>query len=186
MELSIKDLVSSIKKDGIEEAEREAERIISEAKVKAEQIVADAKKEAKAEKEKADSDIALIKESAALGIEHAKRDAVLSFKKEVEKEFEKLLNADTEKTVKGETLAKLIKAALSGENPSAYAVEVAEVSEALKGEMADSIEKGLEIRASENVKVGFRIAAKDGSGYFDCSDEEIAEMLKPFFPEISI
>ena len=47
MELQIQDLVSSIRKDGIEAANAEAEAIISEAKKKAETIVADAKAEAK-------------------------------------------------------------------------------------------------------------------------------------------
>ena len=28
---------------------------------------------------------------------------------------------------------------------------------------------------------GFRLAAKDGSGYFDCSDDEILQMLMPYF-----
>ena len=51
MELQIQDLVSSIRKDGIEAANAEAEAIISEAKKKAETIVADAKAEAKSVQE---------------------------------------------------------------------------------------------------------------------------------------
>ena len=47
MELQIKDLVSSIRKEGVDAANAEAETIISEAKKKAETIVADAKAEAK-------------------------------------------------------------------------------------------------------------------------------------------
>ena len=42
--------------------------------------------------------------------------------------------------------------------------------------------------ASSNVVslIGFRLAAKDGSGYFDCSDEEIAQMLMPFFRDMRL
>jgi Na+-translocating ferredoxin:NAD+ oxidoreductase RnfG subunit len=29
-------------------------------------------------------------------------------------------------------------------------------------------------------------AAKDGSGYFDCSDDDLQKMLSPFFPELTI
>lgn len=47
MELQIQDLVSSIRKDGIDAANAEAEAIITEAKKKAEAIVADAKSEQK-------------------------------------------------------------------------------------------------------------------------------------------
>ena len=39
----------------------------------------------------------------------------------------------------------------------------------------------LSVFFQKKVGAGFRLAAKDGSGYFDCSDEEIAEMLMPFF-----
>ena len=46
MELQIQDLVSSIRKEGIEAANAEAESIIAEAKKKAESIVAGAKSEA--------------------------------------------------------------------------------------------------------------------------------------------
>ena len=48
-------------------------------------------------------------------------------------------------------------------------------------ELARELEAGLEIRPSKKVGAGFRLAAKDGSGYFDCSQEEIARMLDPFF-----
>jgi V/A-type H+-transporting ATPase subunit E len=61
---------------------------------------------------------------------------------------------------------------------------VAEVSDGLKSALAKEIKGGLEIRPSKNVKAGFRLAAKDGSGYFDCTDEEIAEMLMPYFRDL--
>jgi V/A-type H+-transporting ATPase subunit E len=36
------------------------------------------------------------------------------------------------------------------------------------------------------VGAGFRLAAKDGSGYFDCSEQEIANMLTPFFRDMRL
>ena len=43
------------------------------------------------------------------------------------------------------------------------------------------IKNGLEIKPTRSVRAGFRLAARDGSGYFDCSDEEIMQMLMPYF-----
>ena len=80
-----------------------------------------------------------------------------------------------------EALGKLIRAAIAGEDLSAYAAEVSDVSDALKAELAQEIKNGLEIRPTKSVQQGFRLAAKDGSGYFDCSDEGIMEMLMPYF-----
>lgn len=186
MEMQIQDLVSAIKKEGVQAAEAEAKKIIAEAKEKAAAIISEAEAKANAILKKADNDISILKESAKTTAEHAKRDALLFFEKAVQGEFEKILEADVQKTVQGDTLARLIVAALQGEDPADYVAEVKEVTDGLKGELADKIRAGLEIKPNPHVRVGFKLAAKDGSGYFDCSDEELETMLAPFFPELTI
>ncbi len=181
MELQIQDLVSSIRKDGIDAANAEAEAIISEAKKKAEMIIADAKAEAKNIQETSEKEINILKESAALSAEQAKRDAMLAFKNEVQAEFEKILSAKIKNNLSDAALGKLIQAVVADEDVQNYSVEVAEVSDSLKAELAEEIKNGLEIKPTKSVRAGFRLAARDGSGYFDCSDEEIMQMLMPYF-----
>ena len=181
MELQIQDLVSSIRKDGIDAANAEAEAIISEAKKKAEMIIADAKAEAKNIQETSEKEISILKESAALSAEQAKRDAMLAFKNEVQAEFEKILSAKIKNNLSDAALGKLIQAVVADEDVQNYSVEVAEVSDSLKAELAEEIKNGLEIKPTKSVRAGFRLAAKDGSGYFDCSDEELMQMLMPYF-----
>ena len=181
MELQIQDLVSSIRKDGIDAANAEAEAIISEAKKKAEMIIADAKAEAKNIQETSEKEINILKESAALSAEQAKRDAMLAFKNEVQAEFEKILSAKIKNNLSDAALGKLIQAVVADEDVQNYSVEVAEVSDSLKAELAEEIKNGLEIKPTKSVRAGFCLAAKDGSGYFDCSDEEIMQMLMPYF-----
>ena len=181
MELQIQDLVSLIRKDGIDAANAEAEAIISEAKKKAEMIIADAKAEAKNIQETSEKEINILKESAALSAEQAKRDAMLAFKNEVQAEFEKILSAKIKNNLSDAALGKLIQAVVADEDVQNYSVEVAEVSDSLKAELAEEIKNGLEIKPTKSVRAGFRLAAKDGSGYFDCSDEEIMQMLMPYF-----
>lgn len=184
MEIQIKDLVDSIRKDGIDAARAEADAILADAHAKAAAILAEANEQAKAVREAAEQDARRFAENAAVTAEHAKRDAILAFRDSVKNEFEKLLRADTAKAVTGEVLAKLILAALAGEDPAAYAAEVAQATEGLQGELAQAIREGLEIRVNPRVRAGFRLAAKDGSGYFDCSDEELEAMLAPYFPDL--
>ena len=181
MELQIQDLVSSIRKDGIDAANAEAEAIISEAKKKAEMIIADAKAEAKNIQETSEKEIGILKESAALSAEQAKRDAMLAFKNEVQTDFEKILSAKIKNNLSDAALGKLIQAVVADEDVQNYSVEVAEVSDSLKAELAEEIKNGLEIKPTRSVRAGFRLAARDGSGYFDCSDEEIMQMLMPYF-----
>ena len=154
MELQIQDLVSSIKKDGIESANREAAQILAEAKAQAEKIVADARSEADKLRADAQAEIGVFKASAQLSAEQAKRDAVLAFRQEISAELTKLLAQDTHK--------------------------------ALDDKLAGELKAGLELRLSKKVRTGFRLCAKDGSGYIDCSDEELAEQLAPFFRELRI
>ena len=186
MELQIQDLVSSIRKDGIDAANAQAQTIISEAQQKAEKIVADARAEAKSIKETSEKEIGILKESAAVSAEQAKRDAMLAFKAEVQAEVEKILSAKIKNSLTDEALGRLIHAVLTDEDVSKYTAEVAQVSDALKAELADEIRKGLEIRPTKGVRAGFRLASKDGSGYFDCSDEEIMQMLMPYFRNIEL
>ena len=186
MEMQINDLVTAIKKEGVEAAKKEADKIISNAEEKAAIIIKEAKAEADSIIKKAEEKTEILKESAQTTAEHAKRDAMLFFKDSVAKEFKKLLEADIEKAVKTETLAALLEAALKDEDPAKYTVEISAVTDGLKGELADKLQNGLEIKANPNVRVGFRLTANDGSGYFDCSDEELQKMLAPFFPELDI
>lgn len=149
MELQIQDLVSSIKKDGIESANREAAQILADAKAQAEKIVADARSEADKLRADAQAEIGVFKASAQLSAEQAKRDAVLAFRQEIGAELTKLLAQDTHKALDDKALASLITAALQGEDASAYAAEVASVTDALKSELAGELKAGLELRLSK-------------------------------------
>ncbi len=184
MELQIQDLISSIKKEGVDAASAKAAEIIDAANKQAAEIVSKAKAEADASLAEAKQTIATLSNGAMENAKQAQRDAVLSFKESIEAEFKKILASEVNKTVKGETLAKLIKAALTDEDPAKYVAEVADVTEGLKSELASEVKNGLELRVSSEVKGGFKLAAADGSSYFDCTDEEIANMLKPFFSDL--
>jgi V/A-type H+-transporting ATPase subunit E len=186
MELQIQNLISSIQQDGIDRANKESAAIVADAKEQAASILAQAKEEAEKVREDAKKEVAVFQSNAQLSAEQAKRDAVLAFKQEIQVQFEKILAADVSKALSEKTMATLITAALNGEDASSYSVEVNEVTDALKQELAQLVKAGLEIRPSKKVRSGFRLAAKDGSGYFDCSDEEISKMLMPFFRDIHL
>ncbi len=186
MEMQIQDLVCAIKKDAIDAAQAEAEKIIAEAKKSAASIISEAHHEADLILKKAEKEIDVLKESARTTAEYAKRDAMLFLRNSVQAEFGNLLETDIARSVNSETLARLIVAAINNDDPSNYTAEVSEITDGLKGELAEKLKAGLCLRANPNVRVGFRLSFKDGSGYFDCSDDELEKMLAPFFPELSI
>ena len=160
MELQIQDLVSSIKKDGIDSANQQAAAILADARKQADAIIADAKSQADKLRDDAKAEIEVFKNSAQLSAQQAKRDAVLAFRQEVQQEFEKILAADVGKALDQQTLAKLIQAALQGEDVSGYAVEVGQVTDGIRQQLAQELKNGLELRPSKKVGAGFRLAAK--------------------------
>ena len=123
MELQIQDLVSSIKKDGIDSANQQAAATLADARKQADAIIADAKSQADKLRADAKAEIGVFKASAQLSAEQAKRDAVLAFRQEIGAELTKLLAQDTHKALDDKALAALITAALQGEDASAYAAE---------------------------------------------------------------
>ena len=65
-----------------------------------------------------------------------------------------------------------------------YNLSVNAAKSGLKAALAAEMKKGLEIRPVKgNV---LRLVAKDGSGFFDLSDTEIASLLKPVLGEMKI
>lgn len=180
MEIQIQDLVQSIKRDGIEEAQKQAQAIIAQAKSEAEQIIAASKVEAAKNIENAKREI----ESSKALVLQAERDAVLSVKKSIGEILDRILATKVDSTLTEASLSKLIKAALGSDDPAYYALEIDEARSAVKAELAEMVKKGLEIRP---VKGGaLKLVCKDGSGFYDLSNEEIVGLLKPFLGDMQI
>lgn len=174
MEINIQDLVQSIKHDGMEEAKKEADSVVDAAKLQAQEIIEAAKKEAAKILDDANREI----ESSKALVKQAERDAVLSIKKELESQVSKILEAEVSKAMSGDALVKVIVAALNGDDPAKYTVEIATVTDGLKNGLAKEIEKGLELKPVKGASI--KLALKDGSGYYDFSETEIVNLLKPF------
>lgn len=187
MEIQIQELIDSIKKDGLEQAKKDAVAYLENAKAEADRIVADANDEAAKLIEKAKKEIALEEKSSKATLEQAARDAVLSFKKGVEQELDKIMNEEVSASVDGALLERLIDEVVSSDLVGKDAVievkDAKAVSEAFVKKLSDKVKKGLTIKSSNQVSGGFRVIEKDGSGYIDLTEREIAALLKPYLNE---
>lgn len=187
MELQIQDLVDSIKRDGIAEAEKKAAQIVSEAKQKADELVRNGAKEAAKLVEDAKKDVSVMQQSGKAAIEQAGRDVILSLKKSINSHFDRLLEKTVSNAMTGEDLVKLIvqvvRSGMTKVGESAIelsATDFAKLADSLRSELATELKAGLEIRPVPSVSVGFRLSAKDSSSYYDFSAEETTRMLAPF------
>lgn len=190
MALQIEDLVASIRKDGVDAAQADAAKIIEDARKQAADIVAQAKKDAEKAKADAERDIQVRDASAKATLVQASRDVQLSLKKALGKELDAILEAKVAGVLSGKDLATLIAEVVkSGAvDTGKQEVQVSEktwkaLADTLKSALADELKKGLVVRPVAGVDAGFRIADKDGSGFYDFSAEEISAMMKPFLGE---
>lgn len=184
MEQQIQDLVDSIRKEGVEKAKLDAERIISDAEAKARAIIEEAEKERDKLLENAASAIATEKSSAEASIRQAARDVSLSLKKSIEDRYTVILKAGCGSAMHGEALVSILKEVISGEF-TGKAVEISEedmkaIASDLSEVFASQIRDGLEFRPSSRIASGFRICEKDGSGYIDMTGDVSAELLSPY------
>ncbi len=187
MELQIQDLVESIKRDGIDEASKKSAQIIADAKDQAAEIVATAKKEATKIVEDAKKDIDVRDQSARASLQQAARDVELSLKNVISAQMDRLLQKAVHDSLDSKQLVDLIAKVVTsdGSDSSKKAIELSEpqfksLASSLQAKLAAEVKAGLVIRPVVGVDTGFRIADKDGSGFYDFSAEEIASMMEPF------
>lgn len=187
MELQIQDLVNSIKKNGIAEADKKAAQIIAEAQAKADDLIANANKEAKRIAEHTQKEVAIATQSGKAAIEQASRDVTLSLKKSLTAQFERLLENAVTKTLTSKEIVNLIvqvvKLNLLKTDETIVALkedEKTKLIDSLKVDLADELKKGLEIKVVATSDVGFKLVSKKDGSYFDFSSEEVTRLLKPF------
>ncbi|MDT3358480.1 MAG: V-type ATP synthase subunit E [Spirochaetota bacterium] len=186
MAQQIQDLVASIRKDGIEVAQKEAAQIIADAKAQAEDLIREAKKEAASLLEKAQREIDTRDQSARSSLQQASRDVQLSLKKAINTQLDRLLVEQVEKAYASNDLVSLIASVVASlGDAKQHEVQLSRkdfdaLAKSLAGQLSDAIKAGLEIKPVASVSTGFRIAAKDGASFYDFSAEETAALLKPF------
>ncbi|MFP4300751.1 MAG: V-type ATP synthase subunit E [Alkalispirochaetaceae bacterium] len=188
MDAQLQEIIETIKNEGVKNAEARQQEIIDNANSKAKSIIEDAKKEAESIVSKAKEEARKHEASGKAALQQAGRDLVLTVRSEIEKLFDKVINEATGEALTGEKLGDAIVAALSNWDESKVGdLELLlpeksrkEVEEGLKKRLSDAMKKGVEIKPVHSIQAGFRISTKDGSAYYDFSDEGIAEMLSAF------
>ena len=188
MEIQVQELIDKLKKDGIEAASEEADRIKREAEAEARQIVEAAKKEAEEIIASGKQDAERSEKAGIAALEQSSRNLVLAFKGEIQSLLDRLVNqqlgaAYGEDVLKA-ALPELLKSwAAKGEDELAVLLPEGELDK-LRGffneKLIGELKKGVELKSDRNLAGGFRIANRDGSAYYDFSAESVAELLSSY------
>ena len=194
MDSQLKELIETIKSEGVESAEKQASQIVEQAEERAKQIVSDAENRADEIVRNAEQEAARREQSEKAVVEQAGRDLLLTLEKQVTEMFRSVVTSSTTEAysqqVLEEAVVKLVSAWAEQQTNDITILlsenDYKQLEQSLRKRLADSLKKGAEIKPSGHVHTGFRITEQGGTVYYDFSAQGIAEALSGFLnPRLS-
>ena len=188
MDAQLNEIIQTIKSEGVENAEREAAEIKRKAEEEAEQTVKDAQARAQEIVENARSEAEKLEASGKAALKQAGRDLILNLRNRITTLFDTVVKQSVAESYSAETVSEAVVALIKKwpeEQTSDLVVLLPEsqadkVESQLRSKLADEFKKGLEIKPVRGINAGFRISVRDGSVYYDFSEEGIAEVLSAY------
>ncbi|MCF7885189.1 MAG: hypothetical protein K9M80_01735 [Candidatus Marinimicrobia bacterium] len=186
MDVKLDDLINQIKSEGVEEAQKEAGKIVKDARKKANSIVKEAEEDAETIKQDAEKEAEKIKSNGESALKQAQRDTILTTKEKLTEMFDNvfkdLVNEKLETKVVANLIQKVVEQ-LGEDKEYEFTVNDKEVQKLRKAVFAKSKSKlkdTVTITADKNVSAGFKIGLKGEDIFYDLTDEGISEFLMTF------
>ncbi len=189
MEIQLQELIDRIKEDGVASAEKEAALILTEANIKANEIIENAQKEAekllsdaKAENER----FVKVSEDA---IRQASRNLLISFRESIVKELNVILAQNVNEIYSSQAVTEIIVKVIIAlaENNSTDDISILlnekdkeKLENALLSAFKEKASDGISIAPNDDFEGGFRVSVNNGTAYYDYSAEAVTEMLSAY------
>ena len=190
---SLKEVIEQLKKEGIEAAKKEVEKIIQDAEAKAEDIIIDAEMKAKKITNQANSEAKKTKEQLEIELERAAKTALGAFKSSIEKALvvptiqEALASQLESPQFMEKVLLEMVKGFVSsGFKNSDLTIILPEtmqnnIGAAFLGKIKMlTASKAVNVEFDDSISFGFKIGPS-GEGYvYDFSDNGLIEIFAKF------
>jgi V/A-type H+/Na+-transporting ATPase subunit E len=188
MDTQLQELIETIKAEGVQTAEKQAQQIVAAAEEKAQEITASARKQAALIVEEAKTDRTRQEAAGKEAVRQAARDLVLTVQAQLTAIFHEVVEAATGETLAGDALASavvtVVGAWAEGKDEGIDVLlsqgDLAKLESDLRNRLAAKLASGAEIKGSPAVKGGFRISTRDGGVYYDFTSDAIAEALSAY------
>src|SRR6056297_2817073 len=190
MDSKIQQLTEIIYNEGVEKAREEADAILKEAGKEAEQIKKDAQKEADRIVEEANEKSEELKKQVDSEIKMTTNQAVSAMKQEITtlvtmkviQPSVKELFSDTEYLKS--LISDVVKGWVEKEDFDLTVIlpesNRDQLEKYFKNNLADELNKGLEVTFAKNMKSGFKIGPSDGSYIISFTDDDFTNFLKSY------
>jgi V/A-type H+-transporting ATPase subunit E len=196
VDIQVQELIDKIKKDGIETATAEADKIRQGAEAEAARLLDAARKEAAEIVGKAAEDAGRSEKAGVAALEQASRNLLLVFRDEVQALLDRLVREQVKESLNDDVLKKAIPEVLGAWGPKEQGsldvllspASLSKVEAFFNTKLSAALKKGLTLGEDSGLAGGFRIANRDGSAYYDFSADSVAGMfcayLNPRLAEI--
>lgn len=186
MDTKLENLIEKIKKEGVEQAKKEAKEIIDMTKAKAAKILEDANVQADKTVASSRQQAEQFKKNADIALSQAARDLVLNLKEKLVGVFDAAFKREVQTALSPEFIKEVIIKIVKAWKPkNEQTLEVILSSDDAKklqelgfSQIKKELNNEVVIKTSANVSKGFRIGIKGEEMYYDFSDESILESLK--------
>jgi V/A-type H+-transporting ATPase subunit E len=188
METQLQNIIDKIHDEGVKEAENRARKIVESAEKQAREKVDHARAQAEQIVKEAEEEAAKHKAAGEAALKQASRDLLLSVRTELTSLFETVQKEAVGNALTPERMASVIAdmvQAWSTSGSDQFEVLVTEkdrdgLESALRSALAEKLQKGVDVRPVRGIAAGFRIGTKDGSAYYDFTDEALVQLLSAF------
>jgi V/A-type H+-transporting ATPase subunit E len=190
MDSKIQQLTETIYNEGVEKARTEADAIIKEANEKAEKIKNDAQKEADRIVEEANEKAKELKKQVDSEIKMTTNQAVSAMKQEITTLITMKVIQPSVKELFADTdylkslISDVVKGWIEKEDFDLKVILPEANREKLEkyfqNNLADELNKGLQVTFTKNMKSGFKIGPSDGSYIISFTDDDFTNFLKSY------
>lgn len=188
MAMELNNLIDKIKKDGVEQAESDAAKIIADVKTQARGIIDDAQEKAQEIIEHAKEEASCFKVSSEKALKQAARDALLALRGRVTEFFARIIKTHVQDELSATVLKDIIMQAIEysiKEGVMDIEIVVSERDKkALEKKLFAALRKEAKekvlLKTSKAIEKGFRIGERGKDSYLDFTDQAIAEGFKRY------
>jgi len=179
-------LIERIKQDGIAEAKKSADEIVTAAKKEAEGILKKARDDGKKIVEQADKEADKLQSNAEAALKQAARDTILVTKEKLIKLCDAVLKQEVGKSLEPEFMQELILKIVSqwgAKNQLEVLIaegDLKQLQQLLFTKSREHLKDTVTIKVDKGISNGFRIGLKDDAVYYDITDASMGEFLSEF------
>lgn len=183
MQMDLNNVITQIKKEGVEKAEEEGANIIKDAEARAGEIVRSAEQQKANLIKQAETEADQFKASGEESLRQAARNVVVALRTQLTALLDSIVKREIQEQFTPEVLQQILVNLITHcKAQEDFDLEIL-LSETDKehlrkffgSTLQQALRKGITFKVSPSIKKGFRIGQKGKNLYYDFSDEAIAE-----------